>query len=92
MADSGGYTAQEQDSQPGYRGCSALDYRNYLDRARDSQMVARQVAAATAAPGYIANRSMVVETVAPAMAAVRRFSRKSLYAVKLRTIIWPQWD
>jgi hypothetical protein len=81
FADSSG-----RDSQPGYRDHSALawdnqpDCRSHLDH---SPMAARQAAVGIAAPDYIASQGMVAETVAPAVAAVRRFSRKSLYAAKL---------
>lgn len=46
-------------------------------------MATRQAAAGIAAPGSIASQGMVAEAVAPAVAVVRRFSRKSLYTVKL---------
>lgn len=47
-------------------------------------MATRQAAVGVAAPGSIASQGMVAEAVAPAMAVVRRFSRKSLYTVKLK--------
>ncbi len=45
----------------------------------DSQAVARQVAGETVAPEYIASQHKAAEPAAPVVAAVRRFSLKSLY-------------
>lgn len=90
FADSSG-----QDNQAGYRDHSAPaednqpDCRSHLDH---SPMAARLAAVGIAPPGYVASQGMVAEAVAPAVAAVRRFSRKSLYAVKLEDYYMASMD
>lgn len=76
FADSSG-----RDNQPGYR-----------DHLAHSPMAARLAAVGIAPPGYIASQGMVAEAVAPAVAVVRRFSRKSLYTVKLEDYYMASMD
>jgi hypothetical protein len=90
------YSCQAQDNRvagPQENLLAFVDYSDYLAQTYSSRAVARLVSL-LAAPGSAAcqGTDTAGEPVAPAVAAVRRFSLISLFTAKLVLIIWCGWD